>query len=64
MKERSVKQNSHEQFNAETAYEIKNRDTLFNKLKLYIDKDIYNAVRYEVNEMIFNKERTLSEKKN
>lgn len=67
MKERSVKQNSHEQFNAETAYEIKNRDTLFNKFKkskLYIDKDIYNAVRYEVNEMIFNKERTLSEKKN
>ena len=51
MKERRVKQNSQEWFDGEIANEIKNRDRLFKKSKkskLHIDKDIYNAVRYNL----------------
>ena len=58
IKERRVKQNSQEWFDGEIADEIKNRDKLFKKFKkskLYIHKDIYNAVRYKVRKMIFNK---------
>ena len=50
----------------EIANEIKNRDKLFKKFKkskLHIDKDIYNAARYKVRKMIFNKKRLLFEKK-
>ena len=50
----------------EIADEIKNRDKLFKKFKkskLHIDKDIYNAARYKVKKMIFNKKRSYFEKK-
>ena len=66
IKERRVKQNSHEFFDGEIADEIKNRDKLFKKLKkskLQIDKDIYNAARNEVRKMIFNKKNFFWEKK-
>ena len=65
IKERWVKQNSQEWFDGEIADEIKNRDKLFKKLKktkLHIDKDIYNAARYKVSKMIFNKKRSFFEK--
>ena len=55
IKERWVKQNS-----------LKNRDKLFKKFKkskLHIDKDIYNAARYKVRKMIFNKKRLFFGKK-
>ena len=64
IKERWVKQNSQEWFDGEIADEIKNRDKLFKKLKktkLHIDKDIYNAARYKVSKMIFNKKRSFFE---
>ena len=66
IKERRVKQNSQEWFDGEIAYEIKNRDKLFKKFKkskLHIDKDIYNAARFKVRKMIFNKKRSFLEKK-
>ena len=66
IKERWVKQNSQEWFDGEIANEIKNRDKLFikfKKSKLHIDKDIYNAARYKVRKMIFNKKRLFFEKK-
>ena len=34
------------------------------KSKLHIDKDIYNAARYKVRKMIFNKKKSFFEKKN
>ena len=61
LKERRVKQNSQEWFDGEIADEIKNRDKLFKKFKkskLHIDKDIYNAARYKVRKMIFDKKRS------
>ena len=61
IKERRVKQNSQEWFDGEIADEIKNRDKLFKKFKkskLHIDKDIYNAARYKVRKMIFDKKRS------
>ena len=64
IKERQVKY-SQEWFNGEIADEIKNRDKLFKKFKipkLHIDKDIYNAARYKVKKMIFNKKRSFFEK--
>ena len=33
------------------------------KSKLHIDKDIYNAARYKVRKMIFNKKKSFFEKK-
>ena len=66
IKERRVKQNSQEWFDGEIADEIKNRDKLFKKFKkskLHIDKDIYNAARYKVRKMIFDKKRSFFEKK-
>ena len=65
IKERRVKRNSQEWFDGEIADEIKNRDKLFKKFKkskLHIDKDIYNAVRYKVRKMIFDKKRSFFEK--
>ena len=59
IKERRVKQNSQEWFDGEIADETKNRDKLFKKFKIsksHIDKDIYNAARYKVKKMIFDKE--------
>ena len=66
IKERRVKQNSQEFFDGKIADEIKNRDKLFKKFKkskFHIDKDIYNAARYEVRKMIFDKKRSFFEKK-
>ena len=66
IKERRVKQNSQEWFDGEIANEIKNRDKLFikfKKSKLHIDKDIFNAARYKVTKMIFDKKRSFLEKK-
>ena len=66
IKERRVKQNSQEFFDGKIADEIKNRDKLFKKFKkskLHIDKDIYNAARYKVRKMIFDKKRSFFEKK-
>ena len=64
--ERCVKQNSEEWFDGEIADDIKNCDKLFKKFKeskLHIDKYIYNAARYKVRKMIFNKKRLFFEKK-
>ena len=61
-----VKKNSQEWFDGEIANEIKNRDKLFKKFKkskLHIDKDIYNAARYKVRKMVFDKKRLFFEKK-
>ena len=61
IKERWVKQNSQKWFDGEIGDEIKNRDKLFKKFKkskLHIDKDIYNAARYKVRKMIFDKKRS------
>ena len=55
-----------EWFDGDNADEIKNCDKLFKnfkKSKLHIEKDIYNAARYKVRKMIFNKKRLLFEKK-
>ena len=61
IKERRMKQNSQKWFDGEIADEITNRDKLFQKFKkskLHFDKDIYNAARYKVRKMIFNKNRS------
>ena len=54
LKKRWVKQNSQEWFDGEIADEIK-------KSKVHIDKDIYNAARYKLQEMIINKKRVFFE---
>ena len=54
-----------EQADGEIADKIKNRDKLFKKFKkskLHIDKDIYNASRYKVRKMIFDKKRSFLKK--
>ena len=46
---KTLKQNSQEWFDGETANEVKNRNELFKKFKkskLQIDKYIYNAEKY------------------
>ena len=56
IKERRVKQNSQEWFDGEIADENKSRARLPKKIKkskLHIDKDIYNAARFNVRKMIF-----------
>ena len=63
IKGRQIKENSQEWFDGEIADEIKNREKLFKKFKkskLHVDKDIYNAVRYKLQKMIFNKKRAFS----
>ena len=60
IKGRQIKENSQEWFDGEIADEIKNHEKLFKKFKkskLHVDKDIYNAVRYKLQKMIFNKKR-------
>ena len=67
IKERRVKQNSQKWFDGETSDEIKNRDKLFKKFKkskLHIDKDIYNAARFKVRKIIFNKRDRFIKKNN
>ena len=54
-----------EQADGEIADKIKNRDKLFKKFKkskLHIDEDIYNAARYKVRKMIFDKKRSFLKK--
>ena len=54
-----------EQADGEIADKIKNCDKLFKKFKkskLHIDKDIYNASRYKVRKMIFDKKRSFLKK--
>ena len=66
IKERRVKQNSKEWFDGEIADEIKSCYELFKKFKkskLHIDNDIYNATRYIVRKMIFDKNISFFEKK-
>ena len=58
LKERWVKQNSQEWFDGEIANEIKNRGKLFKKFTKSKLQDIYNAARYKVRKMIFNKKRS------
>ena len=58
IKERWVKQNSQEWFDGEIADEIKNRGKLFKKFTKSKLQDIYNAARYKVRKMIFNKKRS------
>ena len=65
IKERRVKQNTQEWFDGEIADEVTNCDKLFRKFKkskLHIDKNIYNAARFKVRKMIFNKKRSFFEK--
>ena len=50
-------------FNGEIADEIKNRDKLFKKSKLHIDKDIYNAARYKVRKLCLIKTDCFLKKK-
>ena len=61
-----VKQNSQEWFDKEIDDEIKNCEKLFKKfkkLKPHIDNYIYNATRYKIRKMIFDKNRSYFEKK-
>ena len=56
IKERRVKQNSQEWLDWEITDEIKNRDKLFKKfkkLKLHVDKDIYDSARFKLQKMVF-----------
>ena len=60
IKERRIKHNSLDWFDAE------NRDKLlkkFEKSRLHIGKELYNAARYEVNKLIFNKKKDYFENK-
>ena len=64
-REGRVKQNLQKWFDGEIADEIKNCDKLFKKFKkskMHIDKDNYNAAKYKVWKMIFNKKRLFIEK--
>ena len=66
IKERRIKHNSQEWFDAEISEAIKNRDKLlekFKKSRLHIDKKLYNADRYKVQKLIFNKKKDYSENK-
>ena len=63
---RRLKHNSQEWFDGEISEAIKNRDKLLKKFKrsrLHIDKELYNAARYKVHKMIFNKKKDYFENK-
>ena len=67
VKKRRVKQNCQELFDGDIALEIKNRDKLFKKFKkskLRIEKNIYNAARYNARKIIFDKKRSYFQQKN
>ena len=60
IKERRIKYNSQEWFDGEISEAIKNRDKLlkiFKRSRLHIDKELYNAPRYKVHKLIFNKKK-------
>ena len=66
IKERRIKHNSQEWFDGEISEAIKNRDKLLKKFKrsrLHMDKESYNAARYKVHKMIFNKKKDYFENK-
>ena len=66
IKERRIKHNSQEWFDGEISEAIKNRDNLlkkFQRSRLHIDKELYNAARYKVHKMIFNKKKNYFENK-
>ena len=66
IKERRIKHNSQEWFDGEISEAIKNRDNLlkkFQRSRLHIDKELYNAARYKVHKMIFNKKKDYFENK-
>ena len=61
-----IPRNSQEWFDGEISEAIKNRDKLLKKFKrsrLHIDKELYNAARYKVHKMIFNKKKDYFENK-
>ena len=66
IKQRMIKFNSREWFDGEISEVIKNRYKLLKKFKrsrLHIDKELYNAARYKVHKMIFNKKKDYFENK-
>ena len=66
IKERRIKHNSQEWFDGKISEAIKNRDKLLKKFKrsrLHMDKESYNAARYKVHKMIFNKKKDYFENK-
>ena len=66
IKERRIKHNSQEWFDGEISEAIKNRDKLlkkFKKSRLHIEKELYNAARYKVHKLIFNKKKGCFENK-
>ena len=66
IKERRIKHNSQEWFDGEISEAIKNRDKLlkkFKKSRLHIAKELYNAARYKVHKLIFNKKKDYFENK-
>ena len=66
IKQRRMKHSSQEWFDGEISEAIKNRDKLLKKFKrsrLHIDKELYNAARYKVHKMIFNKKKDYFENK-
>ena len=66
IKESRIKYNSQEWFDDEISEAIKNCDKLlkkFEKSRLHIDKELYNAARYKVNNLIFNKKNDYFENK-
>ena len=66
IKEIRIKHSSQEWFDSEISEAIKNRDKLLKKFKrsrLHIDKELYNATRYKVRKLIFNKKKYYFENK-
>ena len=66
IEEKKIKHNSQEWYGGEISEAIKNRDKLLKKFKrsrLHMDKESYNAARYKVHKMIFNKKKDYFENK-
>ena len=66
IEEKKIKHNSQEWYGGEISEAIKNRDKLLKKFKrsrLHINKELYNATRYKVDKMIFNKKKDYFENK-
>ena len=66
IKERKIKHNSQEWFDGDISEAIKNGDKLLKKCKksrLHIGKELYNAARYKIHKLIFNKKKYYFENK-
>ena len=66
IKERKIKHNSQEWFDGDISEAIKNGDKLlkkFKKSRLHIGKELYNAARYKIHKLIFNKKKDYFENK-